>query len=141
MKFSNMGTPYRIIREPALTKDGHLEVVEVGKEDMRDYINSFSDSCDIENIVARAMNGEPELLQARQGAYGDFTQFPKTYAEALQKVIDATNLFNSLSVDVRSRFDNDVFKFISQLDEPDWAVKAGFVQPPADEDVKEGVAE
>lgn len=125
-EFSNMGTPYRIVREPALSKDGKLEVVEVGKEDMRAYINSFADSCDVETIVSRAMNGEPELLEMRKGAFGDFTQFPKTYAEALQRVIDAKNIFDGLSADVRSRFDNDVFKFVSEMDNEDWLEKAGF---------------
>ena len=134
-EFSNGGSRIREIREPVM-RDGHLVVEVVGKEDLQDYINSFGDSVDVELLVARAVN-EPEILNQRQGMYGDFTEFPKTYAEVLDKITSATNLFNSLPVDVRSRFSNDVYTFISEMDKKDWAVKAGFVQPESSSDVNE----
>lgn len=126
-EFSNMGSRICEIREPVL-KDGKISVEVVGKEDFQDYISSFADSCDIASIVARSVT-EPELLNQRQGSYGDFTEFPKTYAEALQKVIDAKNLFDSLPQSNKDQFGNDVMTFISSLDDPEWPVKAGFVIP------------
>lgn len=134
--FSNPGTRERLIRKPLL-KDGKISVEVVGKEDLYDFIQSFADQCDIESIVLRAANGEPELLSRRSGTFGDFTVFPKTYAEVLQKVIDATSMFEGLSPDIRGRFDNDVYKFISSMDDADWLERAGFVTadnvPPVDE--------
>lgn len=139
-EFSNMGSRIREIREPVL-KDGKISVEVIGKEDFQDYINSFADSCDIASIVARSVT-EPELLNQRQGSYGDFTEFPKTYAEALQKVIDAKNLFDSLPQSNKDQFGNDVMTFISSLDDPEWPVKAGFVIPKDDTpDVKESAVE
>lgn len=138
-EFSNGGSRIREIREPVV-KDGKLSVEVVGKEDFQDYIESFSDQVDLENIVARAMNGDTEALNQRIGSYGDFTTFPKTYAEALQRIIDAKNLFDSLPVSVRNNFENDVYKFVSSLDEPDFLDKIGYVKP-TDVEVKDGVAE
>lgn len=125
-KFSNGGSRIREIREPLL-KDGKISVEVVGKEDIQDYINSFADSVDIEKIVARAMNGEPELLDQRKGFYGDFTEYPKTYAEMLDRVIQAQNIFEKLPLEVRNRFNNDPAQFIAGMDEKDWFEKAGFV--------------
>lgn len=138
-KFSNGGSRIREIREPVV-KDGKWSVEVTGKEDFQDYIESFSDSCDIENIVRRAINGDDSALNQRFGAYGDFTVYPKTYAEALEKMIAANNLFLSLKPEVRAVFDNDIFTFISEMDKPGWAEKAGFVVPDEKEE-KEGLAE
>lgn len=124
-KFSNGGSRYREIREPLL-KDGKISVEVVGKEDIQEYIDSFEDSCRIENIVARAMNGEPELLDQRKGFYGDFTDYPKTYAEMLDRVIQAQNIFENLPLEIRNRFNNDPVQFIAGMDEKDWFEKAGF---------------
>lgn len=138
-EFSNAGSPFREIRQPVV-RDGKVVVEVVGKENFNDFINSFADSCDINVLVSRAVNGEPEVLNRRQGMYGDFTQFPKTYAEVLQRVINANSLFDSLPADIRVRFDNDVYKFISEMDNADWFEKAGFVQKKTEE-VKEEVKE
>ena len=132
-EFSNGGSRFRQIREP-LVKDGKISVEVVGKEDLQDYINSFADSVDVDLIVARAVNGDPDALNQRQAMYGDFTQFPKTYAEMLDKMIQGQTLFESLPLDVRNRFDNNVYTFLSQMDEPDWLEKAGFVQPKVNEE-------
>lgn len=134
---SNIGSPYRPIRDAVVKKDGTTVVEVVGQEDFRAYINSFKDQCDVQLLVERAMNGEPEVLNQRQGMYGDFTQMPKTFAEVCQKVIDAHNLFDSLSPDKRAIFDNDISKFIAAADQPDFAEKLGWIQKK--EEVKENV--
>lgn len=140
-QFSNIGSRYREIREPVL-EDGRRVVKVVGKEDLQDYINSFADACDVELLVRKAVNGDDTALNQRQGMYGDFSDFPKTYAEVLQRVIDAENLFQKLPPDVRARFENSTYKFISEMDEPDWALRAGLAaESAADPDEKVEVKE
>lgn len=136
---SNIGSPYRPIREAVAKKDGSVAVEVVGQEDFREYINSFKDQCDVQLLVERAMNGEPELLNQRSGAYGDFTNMPKTFAEVCQKVIDANRLFESLPADKRANFDNDVFKFLASADDPEFLVKTGWFkhEEPVGEESKE----
>ena len=136
-KFSNGGSRIREIREPLL-KDGKISVEVVGKEDIQEYINSFADSVDINNIIERAMNGEPELLEQRKGYYGDFSEYPKTYAEMLDRVIQAQNIFEKLPLEVKNRFNNDPIQFIAGMDDKDWLEKAGFAVQK--EEVKESEA-
>lgn len=128
-EFSNHGEKDRLIFEPVLQKDGHVEVVEVGKEDFDALIQSYALECDIEHLVARATNGEPEILDRVQGMYGDFTKMPRTMAEALQLIINAQNTFDKLPQSVKDVFGNDVNKFISSLDDKDMMVKSGLFEP------------
>lgn len=138
-EFSVSGSRIKEIREPVI-KDGKWSVEVTGKEDLQDYIESFSDSCDLENIIKRAIAGDEDALNQRIGTYGDFTVFPKTYAEALEKMANAQNFFSTLKPEIRAAFNNDIFEFISELDKPDFAEKIGIVKP-SDDEVKEGIAE
>lgn len=133
--FTAIGSPFRKVRKPIVKEDGSIRVEVVGKEDFRAYINSNRDACDVALLVSRAVNGEPDLLNQRIGSYGDFTQMPKTYAEMLQKMIDAKDIFDALPADKKALFDNDLMKFISKVGEDDFFVKAGILE--RIEDVKE----
>lgn len=138
-KFSNPGSPERLVRAAVVEDDGSVVVKVVGKEDLRELINSHADECNIAYLVERAVNGDETALNQRVGSYGDFTQLPKTYAEMLQRVIDAKSYFEGLDPKIKANFGNDVFKFIAQMDEPDWIEKAGLKSddPVVSEDVKE----
>lgn len=118
--FTNPGDPIHIIYSPKVSKTGSIELVESGKENTNDYIQSFVASTDIHVIIARIMNGEQQLLYSRPGSYGDFTKLPQTYAEALQLQIDSNNLFNSLPVEIKQKFDNDSSKFFASAGTEKW---------------------
>lgn len=121
------GDPIHIIYRPSVDKEGNIELVESGKENTDDIIQSYAESCDIVTILARACNGEPELLNQRQGTFGDFTQMPKTFAEMLQLQIDSNRLFDSLPSDVKDKFGNDSNKFFAQAGTKEWAETLGDV--------------
>lgn len=125
--YTNPGNPIHIIYRPSVDKDGNIELVESGKENTDDIIQSYTESCDIVTILARACNGEPELLNQRQGTFGDFTQMPKTFAEVLQLQIDSNRLFDSLPGDVKDKFGNDPNKFFVQAGTKEWAETLGDV--------------
>lgn len=73
--------------------------------------------------------GDESALQVTQGAYGDFTTFPKTFAEVLQVMINSEDYFNQLPIDIRRNFDFNFNKFLSSLDDPvGLASKLGFDQ-------------
>lgn len=129
--FSNHGSRAKPVRE-AILDDGKLRVVTVGFEDFQDFIQSFADSTNIEMLVARAVNGEPELLNARSGMYGDFTDLPNDLAEMERVMNSAVSFYDSLPDDKKAEFGsfND---FISSMDDKDFLVKAGFVTPSDDE--------
>lgn len=116
----NPGDPMKTIYKPQVSPDGILDLVEAGKENLNDYIQSWRDSCDINVILARYANGDVDALSKVQGAYGDFTQFPKTYAEMLNRVNQGRLLFAELPLEIREKYNHDFSQFIAAMDEPDF---------------------
>lgn len=123
--FQEPGSPIRIIYTPVFDKQGRMTLEESGKEDLYGYIQSHADSVDISVILTRYQQGDVSALSRIQGTYGDFTQMPKTFAEALNTLIAAESYFNSLPVDVRAKFDHDFNQFIASFDSPEVLKKLG----------------
>lgn len=117
---SNPGSRYKPVYAPKVKKDGTIEVVPAGVEDFDAYINSFKEQTDIAFIIAKLNQGDTSVLQKHVGLYGDFTHMPSTFAEVLQLQIDAQRAFDSLSPDVKRKFDNDVNKFIAGAGSKEW---------------------
>lgn len=79
----------------------------------------FKDECDIHVILRRIeCGGDPSVLQARKGFYADLVDLP---IDSLQDAFDAVDTaeaaFASLPSDVRSKFNNDSYEFISYIQE------------------------
>lgn len=77
------------------------------------------DSADINKIMSRfektGLLGDG--LTARQPIYGDFTEV-KDYHQMLIAVKNVERAFNTLTANVRNRFDNDPQKLINFLEDP-----------------------
>lgn len=123
--FTNAGSRVHILHKPVIDDNGHMELVESGKENIYDYIQSFKDSCDISLIVKRFTNGEIDILSRRQGMFFDATQMPKNLAETLNYVRDAEEQFKSLPVEVRARFGHSFNEWIASAGSPDFFEKMG----------------
>lgn len=121
--YSNPGSPIHDIYGPVVGENGEVYLEKQGEENIQEFIDSFRDSTDIHVIVKRIQAGEEELLRKRPGSFGDFTQMPKTYAEALQLQIDAKNTFDGLSEDVKAKFNYDPNQFFAQAGTKDWFEK------------------
>lgn len=126
---SNPGNRIHIIYSPKVAKDGTIDLVESGKEDLVEIIGSFAESTDINIILNRVKQGDMSALQQRVGSYGDFTKVPETFAEVLQLQIDSNNLFNKLPQDVKDKFNNDPSQFFAQSGTEEWQKKLGDVLP------------
>ena len=105
------------IYSPSVDNDGHIILEEIGTKNLPEYIDSFRESCDINNLVARFNAGDVTALSRAQGAFFDATQLPHTYAEMLNTVINAEQTFNSLPIDIREKFDNSYVKWLSMMDD------------------------
>lgn len=108
--------------------DGRVVLEEKGTEDLYGYIQSFADSVDINVILARFSNGDTEALSRSQGFYADVTDFPSTMAEALNKINEFEEMFKSLPLEVRQKFDCSFEQFLSQSGTDDWLEKMGMVE-------------
>lgn len=124
-----LGSREKQLYAPIYDDRGVLYLKETGKHDLYAEIQSHRDSVDIHVLLARYRNGDAEALQRVQGVYGDFTQMPTTFAEALNTLIAAEQCFQSLPVEVRSRFGHDLNRFIASMDSPTWATDVGIDLP------------
>lgn len=107
------------IYSPSVDNDGHIVLEEIGIKNLPEFIDSFRESCDINNLVARFNAGDVTALSRAQGAFFDATQLPHTYAEMLNTVINAEKTFNSLPLEIREKFDNSYVKWLSMMDDAD----------------------
>lgn len=109
------GTPEKIVYGSKVLSNGRIATFEKGKEDYYAYINSFADSVDINKTIQRFVNGDINALNQRKGEFIDCTQFPTNYAEVLNVINNATNIFNSLSVEDRAKFNFNLNEFITAI--------------------------
>lgn len=112
---SNVGSPVKITYGGSYDADGRIILQEKGRVNIYDEIQSYRDSCDINIIMCRVQNGEPDLLSKVQGAYGDFTEFPTSYADMLNRVRDAEEIFERLPLAVRAEYDHSFARWLADF--------------------------
>lgn len=134
---SHPGNPIKQLYSGSYNERGQVELKEDGTEDLYAFIQSFAESTDIHSILKRYQNGEVDVLEKVQGFYGDITEMPHTYAEALQRIADSEKVFMSLPVEVRAKFGHSFSEFLAASQEADFLERLG-VKPdeqPASEPV------
>lgn len=127
---SNVGTREKVVYSPEFDRHGHFELVESGKENLYEFIQSFKESVDINVILKRFANGDASALARRQGTYGDFTGMPNSYAEMLNRLTKAEEFFNDLPVETRAQFNHNFGEFVAQLDNAETLAKVGLIKLP-----------
>lgn len=142
---SHPGNPIKQLYAGSYNERGQVELKEDGTEDLYAYIQSFAESTDIHSILKRFENGETDVFEKVQGFYGDVTEMPHTYAEALQRISDSEKVFMSLPVEVRAKFNHSFTEFLSASQDADFLDRMGIKPddqavdvPPVPTTVKEG---
>lgn len=126
---SDSGNQFHVKYSPRVLENGELKLVESGKDDIQSMINSFRDTTDMSFILNRLAVGDTSVLNQRPALFGDFTQMPTTYAEALQLVIDGRRQFDALPLDVKNSFNNDFRQFLASAGTPEWSEKLSSLRP------------
>lgn len=81
---------------------------------------SFKDECDINNIMAKfERTALLEHVNQHQGNYGDFTDAPQDYHEAMNQVIAADDMFQTIPAKLRAAFNNDPGEFLAFTNDPE----------------------
>lgn len=132
---SEVGSEIHVLYKPVVDEKGNIDLVESGKENLQEIIQSSKDSCDITVILSQALT-DPSVLNRAPGIFGDFTSFPETYAEMLQLEIDAKRYFDKLPVEIKKEFNNDPHQFMAQAGDKEWFGKLGFVEKKEESEVK-----
>ena len=144
--FTDPGSPEHITYAGHYDEKGRVVLEESGRENLYDYIQSYAESCDIHVLMKRYANGDVDALSQKQGFYGDFLDFPKTYAEALNHMNEMERQFMALPVETREKFGNSFTEFLAASGEADFLDKLGIKAEEPKEvtpaiPVKEGVKE
>lgn len=122
---SHPGNPIKQLYAGSYNERGQVELKEDGTEDLYAFIQSFAESTDIHSILKRYQSGEVDVLEKVQGFYGDITEMPHTYAEALQRIADSEKVFMSLPVDVRAKFGHSFSEFLAASQDSDFLDRLG----------------
>lgn len=133
--FSDPGSPEHITYAGHYDEKGRVVLEESGRENIYDFIQSHAESCDIHVLMKRYQNGDIDALSQKQGFYGDFLDFPKTYAEALNHMNEMERQFMSLPVETREKFGNSFTEFLAASAEPDFLDRLGIKKEPFSEPV------
>lgn len=123
--FSDPGSPEHITYAGHYDEKGRVVLEESGRENIYDFIQSHAESCDIHVLMKRYQNGDIDALSKKQGFYGDFLDFPKTYAEALNHMNEMERQFMALPVETREKFGNSFTEFLAASAEPDFLDRLG----------------
>lgn len=127
--FTNSGDLIKPVLSGKLMPDGTIKLTEIDQIDIKAEINSHASTCDMAYILSRLRQGDVSVVNLTPGVYGDFTQFPKSYAEMLQLVQSGEEAFASLPLDVRTKFDNDVSKWFASIGSDDWRSAMNIPKP------------
>lgn len=125
--FSRPGDRDKVLYSPVFDERGHMELKEVGRENLYDFIQSHKESCDINVILARFAAGDTSVLAKRQAFYADITEFPTTYSEVINTMHQAQDYFAHLPVEVKAKFGHDFNRFIASLDDPQALADLGLI--------------
>lgn len=133
--FSDPGSPEHITYAGHYDEKGRVVLEEAGRENIYDFIQSHAESCDIHVLMKRYQNGDIDALSQKQGFYGDFLDFPKTYAEALNHMNEMERQFMALPVETREKFGNSFTEFLAASAEPDFLDRLGIKKESVTESV------
>lgn len=111
---SNPGSPLKSDKILQIV-DGRYDLVEVGKSNLYNEIQSHKDSCDIYKLLERYQAGDLSALSKVAGQYMDITDAPTTLAEAYTFIGNAEKFFSKLPLKLREEYDFDPSKFVSDL--------------------------
>ncbi|WGL31250.1 internal scaffolding protein [Dipodfec virus UOA04_Rod_843] len=127
---SEPGSPVKTLYGPVFDNNGVMDLQEIGRHNLYDEIQSHADSVDIHVLLKMyERDGDESIFSRIQGAYGDFTSMPKTFAEALNTMIAAEQYFNGLPVETRAKFGHSFSQFLAGMDSPSWASDIGIDLP------------
>lgn len=142
--FTSPGSRYKEVYSSFVEDDGTVVLKKTSEFDFQEYIESFRETTDMSWIVSQLKAGNPAVLQVSKPFYGDFREFPKSYAEVLQLNINAHKAFDELPQAVKQAYGNDFNRWFADFGSEQWS-KMMFpdesVQPAAGESIEKEVSE
>lgn len=89
-------------------------IVDVGKSDIQEKINSYAPFCDINYMLHRLSIGDRSFINPRQPMYGDFSGMPTAPHDILNIARSAELRFSQLDAEEKKEFNNDYRVWLSR---------------------------
>lgn len=102
-------------------EDGKKELIETGRINTYERIQSWKESCDLKSILARFANGDISALNRNTPIFGDFTFAPSTLADYYNRINQAEQEFYKLPLDVRAKFNHSPSEYFCSMGTPEFA--------------------
>ena len=138
-KFMNAGESVFPIRK-ARKVNGVLNVDDTKDMfNMKEYINSFKDSCDINILLKRFKAGDQDAIAQFTHSYGeymDLAEIPDNFNDMMELARKGEDMFNSLPVEMKEKFNNNYEEFVGSVGTKEWMEKMGYdgkIEKPAEE--------
>lgn len=132
---SDPGNRYEPVYTPDIQPDGTVELVQTGVEDLWELHNAARDSCDVNVLAQKFLEGDADAFNRANPMFLDLLGAPKTLAEAYAINFRAQHAFELLPADVKERFGNSFMQFLEGAGTPEWFDL--LKMQPKTEDVKE----
>lgn len=116
--YTSIGDPIVETFTGRYDKNGDLQLVKTGSENLYDKIQAEAAACDMDNILRRFANGDISVLSQSQGVYADVASAPMHFTDALNMVRSVEDAFAQLPAEDREKFDNDWVKYGASLVNP-----------------------
>lgn len=123
--FCRCGTDTAPVYELNYDEDGKKDLVETGRINTYERIQSWKESCDLKTILAKFANGDVSALNRNAPIYGDFTLAPSTLADYYNRINKAEAEFYKLPVDVRAKFDHSPSEYFCSMGTESFAARLG----------------
>lgn len=119
-KNSGLQSEYGYIAD---NESGELKFCKVRDIDIRTEIASHIDECDMSIIVSRLLENPAEGYIDNEEMYGDVSELPKDILEAAMYTDRAKAIFYKLPLDVRKDYDSNLYKFLKEVANGEFAKK------------------
>lgn len=120
---SNIGNRFKKQFIGVERKNGMIDLKESGEIDLWEMHNADAESCDLNNIVARFVNGDVSVLSRNQGLYLDISGAPTNLREMYDLVHDGEKAFYNLDKEIQARFENDPLQWFESVGTEEWISK------------------
>lgn len=116
--YTSIGNPVVDTYTGRYDKNGDLQLVKTGTENLYDKIQAEAAACDMDNVLRRFANGDISVLSQSQGVYADVSSAPMHFTDALNMVRSVEDAFNQMPADEREKYDNDWVKYGASIVNP-----------------------
>lgn len=123
------GNPTRKTYGYTIDKWGRKKLESTGEEDTQEKIQSYYEDTKIENMLAKAANGDTTVFRPN-GMYGDMTIMPTNLIEAMEMTHRLEDLWDNLPKETKKKYKN-IEEFVTASGTEEWAEDVGMKEKAA----------